>query len=130
VRICIFGAGAIGGYLGVKLAAVGAEASLIARGPHLAAIQANGLTLIEEGERRTHPVRAVEDARELGPQDYVTLTLKAHSVPPVVPQILPLLGEKSTLVSAVNGLPWWYFHRLGGAHEGRRLASVDPGGVQ
>lgn len=130
MKICIFGAGAIGGYMGAKLAAVGAEVSLVARGPHLAAMQDNGLTLIEEGETRTHKVRAVADARELGPQDYVILTLKAHSVPPVVPAILPLLGEGSTLVSGVNGLPWWYFHRLGGTHEGYRLASVDPGGVQ
>ncbi len=130
MKICIFGAGAIGGYMGAKLAAVGADVSLVARGPHLAALQSRGLTLIEEGRAVTHPVRATDDARTLGPQDYVILTLKAHSVPAVVGQITPLLGEGSTLVSGVNGLPWWYFHRFGGPFEGTRLASVDPGDVQ
>lgn len=130
MRICIFGAGAIGGYMGAKLAQAGAEVSLVARGPHLAAMQARGLTLIEEGQTTTVPVRASGDPAELGPQDYVILTLKAHSVPAVVPQILPLLGPGSTLVSGVNGLPWWYFHKAGGPLEGTRLASVDPGGVQ
>ncbi len=130
MRICIFGAGAIGGYMGAKLAQAGADVSLVARGPHLAALQARGLTLIEEGESRTVPVRATDDPRSLGPQDYVILTLKAHSVPPVVGSILPLLGPDSTLVSGVNGVPWWYFHKLGGPLEGTRLATVDPGDVQ
>lgn len=130
MKICIFGAGAIGGYLGAKLADAGAEVSLVARGPHLAAIRENGLTLIEEGGEATHRVTATDDAESLGPQDYVILTLKAHSVPPVVPRILPLMGPDSTLVSGVNGVPWWYFHRHGGAFEGTRLESVDPGGVQ
>jgi 2-dehydropantoate 2-reductase len=131
MKICIFGAGAIGGYMGAKLAQAGAEVSLVARGPHLAAMQARGLTLIEEGaDPVTVPVRAAADAAELGPQDYVILTLKAHSVPPVVDRILPLMGPDSTLVSGVNGVPWWYFHRHGGDYEGRRLASVDPGDAQ
>lgn len=130
MKICIFGAGAIGGYMGAKLAAVGAEVSLVARGPHLAALQEKGLTLIEDGIATTHRVRATDDAASLGPQDYVILTLKAHSVPAVVDRITPLLGEGSTLVSGVNGLPWWYFHRLGGPLEGTRLASVDPGNRQ
>ncbi|WP_172599776.1 2-dehydropantoate 2-reductase [Cereibacter sphaeroides] len=130
MRICIFGAGAIGGYMGAKLAAAGADVSLVARGPHLAAMQARGLTLIEEGGTRTVPVRAASDPAALGPQDYVIVTLKAHSVPAVVPQLSRLLGAEGTLVSGVNGLPWWYFHRHGGPLEGRRLESVDPGGVQ
>lgn len=130
MKICIFGAGAIGGYMGAKLAAVGADVSLVARGPHLAALQSNGLTLVEDGQTTTHKVRATDDARTLGPQDYVILTLKAHSVPGVVDQITPLLGPDSTLVSGVNGVPWWYFHRIGGVYEGTRLASVDPGDVQ
>lgn len=130
MRICIFGAGAIGGYMGAKLAAAGAEVSLVARGPHLAAIRENGLTLIEEGVETTHRVTATDDAESLGPQDYVILTLKAHSVPAVVPRILPLMGAETTLVSGVNGVPWWYFHRHGGEFEGTRLESVDPGGVQ
>jgi 2-dehydropantoate 2-reductase len=130
MRICIFGAGAIGGYLGAKLAAAGAEVSLVARGPHLAAIRERGLTLVEDGQAATHRIRATDDPAELGPQDYVVLTLKAHAVPPAVDRILPLLGEDSTLVHAVNGLPWWYFYRHGGPYEGTRLHTVDPGGVQ
>ncbi|MFN4157685.1 MAG: 2-dehydropantoate 2-reductase [Gemmobacter sp.] len=130
MKICIFGAGAIGGYMGAKLAAVGADVSLVARGPHLEALQSKGLTLIEEGVATTHKVRATDDAGTLGPQDYVILTLKAHSVPGVVDRITPLLGTDSTLVSGVNGVPWWYFHRLGGPLEGTRLASVDPGDAQ
>jgi 2-dehydropantoate 2-reductase len=131
MKICIFGAGAIGGYMGVKLAQAGAEVSLVARGPHLAAMQANGLTLIEEGGARvTVPVRASENPADLGPQDYVIVTLKAHSVPPVVGRMAPLIGDHTTIVSGVNGVPWWYFHKLGGPLEGRRLASVDPGDAQ
>lgn len=130
MKICIFGAGALGGYMAAKLAGVGADISLVARGPHLAALQSKGLTLIEDGRAQTYKERATDDAASLGPQDYVILTLKAHSVPAVVGQITPLLGPESPLVSGVNGVPWWYFHRLGGPLEGTRLHSVDPGGVQ
>lgn len=130
MRICVFGAGAIGGYLAAKLAQAGAEVSLVARGPHLAAMRASGLTLIEEGERSTVAVNAADDARALGLQDYVIITLKAHSAPPAVPAILPLLGEGTTIVSGVNGIPWWYFYGLDGPFADARLASVDPGDVQ
>lgn len=131
MKICIFGAGAIGGYMGVKLAQAGAQVSLVARGPHLAAMKANGLSLIEEGgERVTVPVTASDNPADLGPQDYVIVTLKAHSVPPVVPKMAPLIGDHTTIVSGVNGVPWWYFHKIGGPLEGTRLASVDPGDAQ
>ena len=130
MKICIFGAGAIGGYMGAKLAEAGAEVSLVARGPHLAAMNANGLTLIEEGETRTFPVDASEEPAALGPQDYVIVTLKAHSVPPVVDRMQPLIGPDTTIVWGLNGLPWWYFHKIGGPREGTRLASVDPGDTQ
>ena len=130
MRICVFGAGAIGGYLGAKLAGSGADVSLVARGPHLEAIRAKGLTLIEDGEETCHRVRATDDPAELGPQDYVILTLKAHSVPAIVGRMAPLLGPASTVVSGVNGVPWWYFHKIGGPLEGTRLHSVDPGDVQ
>lgn len=131
MRICIFGAGAIGGYMGVKLARAGADVSLVARGPHLAAMQTNGLTLLEEGQDPvTVPVNASDDPAALGPQDYVIVTLKAHSVPPVVAHMQPLIGENTTIVSGVNGVPWWYFHKHGGPLEGTRLASVDPGDAQ
>ncbi|MEO0771664.1 MAG: 2-dehydropantoate 2-reductase [Pseudomonadota bacterium] len=130
MKICIFGAGAIGGYMGAKLAQVGADVSLVARGPHRAAMEANGLTLIEEGERVTVPVTVSEDPAALGPQDYVIVTLKAHSVPPVVEKMQPLIGPGTTIVSGVNGVPWWYFHKIGGPLEGTRLATVDPGDAQ
>ncbi|NNL74316.1 MAG: 2-dehydropantoate 2-reductase [Silicimonas sp.] len=130
MRICIFGAGAIGGYLGAKLARAGADVSLVARGPHLDAMRERGLTLIEDGVTVTVPVRASGDPAELGPQDYVVVTLKAHSVPPVVDKMAPLIGPDTTIVSGVNGVPWWYFHKIGGPLEGTRLESVDPGNVQ
>jgi 2-dehydropantoate 2-reductase len=131
MRICIFGAGAIGGYLAVKLVQAGADVSVVARGPHLAAMQADGLTLIEaDGPPVTVPVRATEAPADLGQQDYVIVTLKAHSVPPLVPRMAPLIGDGTTVVSGVNGVPWWYFHRIGGPLEGTRLATVDPGDAQ
>ncbi|MEM0949378.1 MAG: 2-dehydropantoate 2-reductase [Pseudomonadota bacterium] len=131
MKICIFGAGAIGGYMGAKLAQAGAKVSLVARGPHLAAMQANGLSLIEENAAPvTVPVTASDNAADLGPQDYLIITLKAHSVSPLVPQMAPLIGPKTTIVSGVNGVPWWYFHQIGGPLEGTRLASVDPGNAQ
>jgi 2-dehydropantoate 2-reductase len=131
MKICIFGAGAIGGYMAVKLVQAGVDVSIVARGPHLAAIQSRGLTLLEEGaDPVTVPVRASANAVDLGVQDYVIVTLKAHSVPPVVGAMQPLIGPDTTIVSGVNGVPWWYFHKIGGPLEGTRLRSVDPGDVQ
>lgn len=130
MKICIFGAGAIGGYMGAKLAQAGADVSLVARGPHLTAMRENGLRLIEESGETTVKVTASDDAADLGPQDYVIVTLKAHSVPPVVPKMQPLIGDHTTIVSGVNGVPWWYFHKIGGPLEGTRLETVDPGNAQ
>ena len=130
MRICVFGAGAIGGYMGVKLAEAGADVSLVARGPHLAAMKSNGLRLIEETSETTVSPIASDDPEELGVQDYIIVTLKAHSVPGVVPKMVPLIGPNTTIVSGVNGVPWWYFHGVGGSFEGTRLTSVDPGDVQ
>ncbi len=131
MKICIFGAGAIGGYVAAKLAQTDVDVSVVARGPHLDAIQEKGLTLLEDGENpKTVPIRASDNAADLGPQDYVFITLKAHSVPAVVDSMQPLIGDETTIVSGVNGVPWWYFHKLGGPYEGTRLASVDPGNVQ
>ncbi|MEY3732282.1 MAG: hypothetical protein RLZZ57_3038, partial [Pseudomonadota bacterium] len=129
MKICIFGAGAIGGLMGAKLAAKGdVDVTFIARGPHLAAMRAQGVKLISEGtEQIVHP-RCVESAEEAGPQDYVLVTLKAHSLPSAAKQMQPLLGPDTAIVSAVNGIPWWYFHGLGGAYEGRIVQSVDPEG--
>lgn len=130
MKICIFGAGAIGGYMGAKLAQAGADVSMVARGPHLAAMQVNGLTLIENGETKNMPVTVSDNPADLGVQDYVIITLKAHSVPPVVATMQPLIGAHTTIVSGVNGVPWWYFHKIGGALEGTKLNSVDPGNKQ
>lgn len=130
MKICIFGAGAIGGYMGVKLAQVGADVSLVARGPHLEAMQKNGLRLIEEDSDITVPVKASENPEDLGFQDYLIITLKAHSVSSIVDKVSPLMNEKTTIVSGVNGIPWWYFHKTGDEFEGTKLASVDPGELQ
>ena len=130
MKICIYGAGAIGGLMGARLARAGAEVSLIARGPHLAAMRDKGLTLRSAEETFTVPVTATADPADLGPQDYVVITLKAHQVPGVVQPMQPLLGPDTAVVMGVNGVPWWYFFGLGGAYEGRRLPSVDPGDVQ
>lgn len=131
MKVCIFGAGAIGGYVAAKLAQTDTEVSVVARGPHLAAMQEKGLTLLEEGQDPVSvPIRASDNAADLGLQDYVFITLKAHSVPAVVDSMQPLIADETTVVSGVNGVPWWYFHKLGGPYEGTRLTSVDPGNVQ
>lgn len=131
MKLCIYGAGAIGGLLAARLVKAGtAEVGLVARGPHLAAMQTKGLTLLDDAERFTVPVRAVEDPAELGAQDVVVVTLKAHQVPGVVDRMQPLLGPETAVVMGVNGVPWWYFHGLEGPWRDHRLASVDPGDVQ
>ena len=130
MKICIFGAGAIGGYMGVKLAQVGTDVSLVARGPHLEAMKKNGLRLIEGESDVTVPVTASENPKDLGFQDYLIITLKAHSVPSIIEKVRPLVNEKTTIVSGVNGIPRWYFLKIGGEFEGAKLASVDPGNVQ
>lgn len=127
-KICIYGAGAIGGFMGAMLAKAGADVSLVARGPHLAAMQENGLVLETAEGRETVPVTASENPADLGVQDYVIITLKAHSVPGVIDAMQPLLGPDTAVVFAVNGVPWWYFHKLGGDLDGRRVETVDPGG--
>lgn len=130
MKVCIYGAGAIGGYVGAQLARAGAEVSFVARGPHLAAMQSNGVRLLIDGEERVAKVNCTSDPRELGPQDYVFVTLKAHSVPGVVDLMQPLLGPQTAVVTGVNGIPYWYFYKHGGKLAGSTLESVDPGGRQ
>lgn len=127
-RVCIFGAGAIGGFLGAKLALAGVDTTLVARGAHLAAIRKHGLTLIEGDGQQTVPVHASDNSRLLGPQDFVIITLKAHSLPGVVDDLQPLLGADTAIAFAVNGVPWWYFYGLDSPYRDRRVESVDPGG--
>ena len=128
-KICVFGAGAIGGYIGARLAMKGeAEVSLVARGAHLAAMQANGLTLRQAGETQLVRPRVTDDPRTLGPQDFIILAIKAHGVQGIIGDLMPLIGSDTAILFAQNGLPWWYFHGIGGPLEGTRLESVDPGG--
>ncbi|MBX5472985.1 MAG: 2-dehydropantoate 2-reductase, partial [Acetobacteraceae bacterium] len=127
--ICIFGAGAIGGYLAATLEAAGTNVAIVVRGAHRDAILAEGLRLQSEGkEIRTHP-RVATDPAELGPQDYLILTLKAHSLEPALPQLRALIGPGTTIVAAVNGIPWWYTYALEGPFTNRRIAAVDPNGA-
>ena len=127
MKICIFGAGAMGSMYGGELARAGHHVTLIARGPHLAAIRANGLTVGLKGEERHTRPDATDDASQPGPQDLVIFTLKGHHVPGAATGVAPLLGPGTVVVAAQNGIPWWYFHKLGGRHEGHTLNSVDPG---
>jgi 2-dehydropantoate 2-reductase len=131
MRIAVVGAGAIGGYLGAKLALAGEEVTFIARNRNLAAINANGFRLILEDGSEHHAVtaRAVQHMADAGEQDAVLLTVKAHQVRDVLPYLRALFGPKTMVVTMINGLPWWYFHRLAGPFEGRQLDSVDPGGT-
>ena len=129
MKIAIFGAGAIGGFVGVKLAMVGADVTIIARGPHLAAMQANGVTLKTAGETIVVHPRCVASAAEAGRQDYVLVTLKAHSLPGAAPEIAKLMDADSTLVTGVNGVPYWYFYGLDSPWRDRPVENVDPGGV-
>lgn len=128
MRIAIFGAGAIGGYMGARLAQAGTDVTLIARGPHLAAMQKDGLRLIEhDGSELVVRPRLAANSAEAGVHDYVVLAVKAHSVSPALDAILPLIGPETAIVTAQNGVPWWYFYGVEG-WEGQRLESVDPGG--
>jgi len=130
MRICIYGAGAIGGYLGAQLALAGAEVALVARGAHLAAMQTGGVKLLIDGDERVAYPRCTGNPAELGPQDYVIITLKAPAVPEAAAQIKPLLGPHTAVVTAVNGIPWWYFYKLDGPWQNHQLKSVDPNGQQ
>jgi 2-dehydropantoate 2-reductase len=131
MKVCIVGAGAIGGYIGVKMALSGEEVTLVARGRHLQAMQQHGLKLImaDGSEQVATNVRAIADMQEAGPQDAVIITLKAHSVPAIAPQLPLLYGPDTVVVTAQNGVPWWYFRKQGGEFEGYRVESVDPGGI-
>jgi 2-dehydropantoate 2-reductase len=126
--ICVFGAGAIGGFLAARLEAAGTPVSVVARGPHLAAIQKNGLVLESEGGRTVVRPRVAADPAELGTQDYVLITLKAHSIEPALPQLEKLIGPETTIVAAINGIPWWYTHGLPAPFTDRRIEAVDPTG--
>ena len=131
MKYTIVGAGAIGGYLGAKLALAGEDVTFIARNKNLATIRAQGFRLLlpDGSTQHTRSVRAVQDPAQAGPQDVVLLTTKAHQVRDLLPGLRALFGPETMVVTMINGLPWWYFQRLGGAFDGRTLASLDPDGA-
>ncbi|MBV1705675.1 MAG: 2-dehydropantoate 2-reductase [Hyphomicrobiales bacterium] len=128
MKICIVGAGAIGGLLAVKLAARGHDVSVVARGAQLAAIRASGLTLQEAGTETRAKVHASADMAAIGAQDLVVLGVKAHQLTALVADLPQLFGADTMVLTAQNGIPWWYFCKFGGPLQGRHLESVDPGG--
>lgn len=131
MKICVVGAGAIGGYLGVKLALAGEDVTLIARGAHLEAIRNNGLKLImhDGSEHVAKNVKATSSMAEAGVQDLIILGMKAHQLPPVAADLRAMFGPHTLVVPTQNGIPFWYFQKHGGELDGRIVESVDPGGV-
>lgn len=135
MKFAIVGAGAIGGLLGAKLALAGQEVCFIARNKNLAAINSQGVRLLledgceQQAAAGLHGLRAVQRMAEAGPQDVLLLTTKAHQLPELLDELPRLLGPQTMVVSMLNGVPWWYFQRLAGPHEGRVLEAVDPGGA-
>lgn len=129
MRICVFGAGAVGGYLAGYLAQGGAQVSAVARGAHLGAIRAHGLTVETPETSLTVPIQASDNPTELGPQDVVLVTVKAPALPQVAAAITPLLGSDTAVAFVMNGIPWWYFHGHGGPLAGRQLNLLDPDGA-
>ncbi len=126
MKVCVFGAGAIGGHLAARLAHGGADVSIVARGAHLAAIQANGLKLVSPDLNITLPIRATDDPSTLGPQDAVLVTVKAPALPSVAASIAPLLGPDTVVVFVINGIPWWYFDKAGENLAKLRMDELDP----
>src|SRR5882757_4802805 len=128
MRVAVVGAGAIGAYVGASLARAGAEVHLIARGPQLAALRASGVRVLSpRGDFEAHP-NATDNPAEIGPVDHIFLGLKATAYAGSEQLVNPLLGEKTSVIAAQNGIPWWYFHGLKGPYAERRVESVDPGG--
>src|SRR3954462_12455783 len=129
MKLCIYGAGAVGGLMAAWLARSGHEVSVVARGAHLEALRRSGLRVRSNGVVDTFSVRAETDPARLGPQDYVLVTVKAQSLTDVAQTIAPLLGPQTSIVTAMNGVPWWFFDRLAFGNGRERLESLDPGGT-
>ena len=129
MKICIVGAGAIGGLLGARLAQAGHEVNLIARGAHLAAMHADGLKLRSKTETLSLRVNASDSLAGLGAQDAVFLALKAYGIADMLPRLAPLMGPQTVVLPAINGIPWWYFYKEGGRYDGEPVACIDPGGA-
>jgi 2-dehydropantoate 2-reductase len=129
MKVCIAGAGAVGGLLGAQLAAAGHEVSLVARGAHLAAIRAEGLAIKDGSGIRRYALPASDEPAQFGPQDFVVIALKAYSIGPMLPRLATLLTPDTAVVTAINGIPWWYFCRAGGRFEGAPVECLDPDGA-
>ena len=129
MKFLIAGAGAIGAYVGARMAQAGQDVTLFARGPHLRAMQEHGVRVRSvDGDFEARP-KVAGKLEEVGPVDVVILGVKAHGLPQLAPQLAPVLGPETIVVSTQNGVPWWFFQGFGGAWEGTRLERVDPGGV-
>ena len=128
MKICIYGAGAVGGLIAGRLAQAGHDLSVVARGAHLTAILKNGLRIEAEGKQTAIRLRANNDPDKLGPQDYVIVAVKGQSLPEVAAGIAPLLGENTSIVTAMNGVPWWFLQAGAPGTSAQRLASIDPDG--
>jgi 2-dehydropantoate 2-reductase len=129
MRVTVLGAGAVGGWLAAGLARAGVPVAVLARGATLAALRANGLTLLQGEAREAFPVTASDDPADLPPADILLLGLKSHDLPAALPLVERLLGPETLVATAQNGLPWWFLQGFGGSAEGLALESVDPGGA-
>ena len=125
---CIYGAGAIGGWLGAGLAAAGCHVSMVARGATLSALQQHGLRVQSGPDTRSFPVQVCADPAELGVQDLVVIAVKAPALLDVARHVAPLIGPDTMVLTAMNGVPWWFFHGFGGSYAGTQLKAVDPSG--
>ena len=130
MKICIVGAGATGGYLGVKLINAGLDVSLVARGAHLEAMKKTGLTIIENEKEITCKPKCSDSMEELGKMDFIFITLKTYSIPGVVKEIAKMFNDNTTVITAYNGIPWWYFFNIGGQFNNYRFKCIDPNNIQ
>ncbi len=130
MKICVVGAGAIGGLLAARFALAGEDVTVVDQGAHLEAIQNNGLTLIEEdGTERVAKLKATHNLENVGEQDLVVLAVKAHYLDQIARDMDHVMGAETVILPVQNGIPWWYFHKLEGDFEGKRINSLDPSGV-
>jgi 2-dehydropantoate 2-reductase len=129
MKFCIVGAGAIGGLLGARLAAARHAVSLVARGAHLAAIRNEGLAIKDGAGLQRYALPASDEPAQFGPQDAVVVALKAYSIGPMLPRLAPLLTPDTAVITAINGIPWWYFCGAGGRFDGSSVECLDPDGA-
>ena len=130
MKICIVGAGATGGYLGFKLINAGFDVSLVARGAHLKAMKNKGLTIIENDKEISCFPKCSESMSDLGKMDYIFITLKAYSIPGLVNEISTMFKENTAVITAYNGIPWWYFYNIEGSFKNYRIKCIDPNNIQ